>query len=89
MPEKPDRDVTRSHSKKEFVAKLRRLADALEAGKPFTIQVHGERITVPASARVSIEHERQEGLDELEFQLTWSRAGAAAEKEGEEEGDEE
>ena len=78
MPAKSDRDVTRSHSKKEFVAKLRRLADAIEAGKPFTIQVHGERITVPAGARVSIEHERAEGTDELEFQLTWERRGAGA-----------
>ena len=88
---KEDRDVTRGHSKKEFVAKLRRLADALEAGKPFTIQVHGERITVPASARVSVEHERAEGLDELEFQLTWSRGGAAAaeDEDEEEEGEDE
>ena len=82
---KPDRDVTRSHSRKEFVAKLRRLADALEAGKPFTIQVHGERITVPAGAAVSIEHERSEGTDELEFQLTWERRGAAQAEDEEEE----
>jgi amphi-Trp domain-containing protein len=86
---KPDRDVTRSHSKKEFVAKLRRLADALEAGKPFTIQVHGERITVPASAAVSIEHEREEGIDELEFQLTWERRGAGQDAEEEEEDEQE
>ena len=50
-----------------------RLADALEQGKPFTIQVAGERFTVPADASISIEHERGEGGEELEFQLKWQR----------------
>lgn len=73
MPEKPDRDIDKSYPKKDFIAKLRRLADALEEGKAFTIQVAGERITVPADARISVEHERSEEGDELEFQLTWQR----------------
>lgn len=73
MPEKPDRDIDKSYPKKDFIAKLRRLADALEEGKAFTIQVAGERITVPTDARISVEHERSEEGDELEFQLTWKR----------------
>ncbi|HVK40226.1 MAG TPA: amphi-Trp domain-containing protein, partial [Candidatus Kapabacteria bacterium] len=40
----PDRDLTKSYSRAQFVAKLRRLADALEAEKPFTIQVAGEKL---------------------------------------------
>jgi hypothetical protein len=35
MGEKPDRDVEKVYSTSEFVAKLRRLADALETGKRF------------------------------------------------------
>lgn len=73
MSEMLDRDVDKEYSKKDFIAKLRRLADALEAGKPFTIQVAGEKLVVPADARISVEHEREEGTDELEFQLRWSR----------------
>lgn len=73
MAETPDRDVDKGYTRKQFAAKLRRLADALEEGKPFTIQVAGERITVPADARVSVEHEREEGEEELEFQLSWTR----------------
>ena len=69
----PDRDVDKAYAKKDFIAKLRRLADALEAGKPFTIQVAGERLRVPANARVSVEHERGDGEEELEFQLRWPR----------------
>jgi amphi-Trp domain-containing protein len=65
------RDIERTYSRAQFVAKLRRLADALEAGAPFTIQVAGERLRVPADVAFNIEHERTGGLDELEFQLRW------------------
>ena len=73
MPRKTKRDVTRAYSRAQFVAKLRRLADALEAEKAFTIQVGGERLHIPASTTFNIEHERAGGLDELEFQVIWSR----------------
>ena len=72
MGEKPDRDVERVYSTKEFVAKLRRLADALEAGRRFEIQVAGERIYVPARAEFNVEHEREGDEEELEFQLKWT-----------------
>ncbi len=71
MSEKPERDVEKVYAVKDFVAKLRRLADALEQEKPFTIQVDNERFTVPANAEMSIEHERGEAGEELEFQLKW------------------
>ncbi len=68
-----DRDVEKEYARQDFVAKLRRLADALEAGQPFEIQVAGERLYVPAHAAISIEHERSENDNELEFQLRWTR----------------
>lgn len=75
MPTRPDRDVEKVYSVQDFTAKLRRLADALDAGQPFEIQVAGERLYVPPGASFSIEHERSEGTDELEFQLRWQRSG--------------
>lgn len=69
---KQPRDVERMYSTTDVVAKLRRLADALESGKPFRIQVAGERIHVPARAEFSLEHERGESEEEVEFQLRWS-----------------
>lgn len=66
------RDVERVYSTSEVVAKLRRLADALETGSPFRIQVAGERIYVPARAEFSVEHERGADEEEVEFQLKWS-----------------
>ncbi len=71
MNEKPERDIEKIYSTKEIVDKLRRLADSLEAGKAFEIQVAGERIYIPASAEFSIEHERSDDGEELEFQLKW------------------
>ena len=65
------RDLTRTYSRSQFVAKLRRLADALEEQGAFTIQVAGERLRIPADARFNIEHERADGEQELEFQLIW------------------
>ena len=73
MPEKKKRDVEKVHSTRAFVARLRRLADALEQGKHFSIQVAGERIYIPADARLSVEHERSEGSEEVEFQIKWER----------------
>lgn len=68
-----DRDLTRSYSRKDFVAKLRRLADAIESSRAFTIQVAGERLRIPADATFNVEHERSGGEEELEFQLIWTR----------------
>jgi amphi-Trp domain-containing protein len=85
MAEENKRDIEKVYSSKDFAAKLRRLAEALEAGSAFEIQVAGERIYVPADAQISIEHERAEGDEELEFQLKWQYE--ASEEETEEEND--
>lgn len=71
-----DRDVERNYSVADFAAKLRRLADALESGQPFRIQIAGERFTVPQNARISVEHERGDSEEEVEFQLKWDLADA-------------
>ena len=66
-----ERDVEKGYPAKQFVAKLRRLADCIEQGKMFRIQVAGERVTVPPDAIINIEHEREEGIEEIEFQIKW------------------
>jgi amphi-Trp domain-containing protein len=73
-----DRDVERIASVPEFVAKLRRLADALESGESFRIQVAGERFRVPKNAELSVEHERSGSTEEVELQLRWSVSDAEA-----------
>ena len=75
MASRRDRDLERTYSRAQFVAKLRRLADAVERGEPFTIQVAGERLRIPADAAFNIEHEREGGESELEFQLRWRSDG--------------
>ncbi len=70
---KNDRDIEKSYPKSEFIAKLRRLADALEKDKRFEIQIAGERIYVPKRAIFNIEHEREDGNEEIEFQIKWER----------------
>jgi amphi-Trp domain-containing protein len=72
MGKERDRDIEKVYSTPEFVAKLRRLADALEADERFEIQVAGERIYVPARAEFNIEHEREGNEEEIEFQLKWT-----------------
>jgi amphi-Trp domain-containing protein len=69
-----DRDVERDCPTERFVETLRRLADALEAGESFRIQVANKRFTVPADAALSIEHEAEGGDEELELQLKWRNA---------------
>lgn len=67
-----DRDIEKTYSTKEFVAKLRRFADCLESGRQFRIQIDGEQINVPVRAAFNIEHEREGSDEEIEFQIKWS-----------------
>jgi len=69
---KPERDIEKSYPVKSFADKLRRLADCLEQGKRFRVQVDGERISIPPDAIINIEHEREGSAEEVEFQLKWS-----------------
>lgn len=71
---KQDRDIEKQYSDAETVEKLRRLADSIESGTAFEIQVAGERIYVPARAIFTIEHEREGDEEELEFQFKWTKA---------------
>ena len=63
--------IEKVYSKAEFVSKLRRLDDALENDRRFRIQIAGERVSIPPDATVNIEHEREAGSEEVEFQLKW------------------
>jgi amphi-Trp domain-containing protein len=73
MAPKRDRDIEKGYPKAAFVEKLRRLADAIESGERFSIQVAGERLHVPSGAVFNIEHERSAGAEELEFQIKWRK----------------
>lgn len=73
MATKTERDIEKGYPKAEFVAKLRRLADAIENGERFEIQIAGERIYVPVRATFTIEHERSDSEEEVEFQIKWER----------------
>jgi amphi-Trp domain-containing protein len=66
-----ERDIEKSYPLPDFIAKLRRLADALETGERFEIQIANERISVPVRAVYNIEHERSDGSEEIEFQIKW------------------
>ena len=76
MARRRDRDLERTYTRAQFVEKLRRLADAIEAGEAFSIQVANERLRVPADAEFTVEHEREGGTDELEFQVRWPTPAA-------------
>jgi len=74
MAKKKKRDIEKDYPKGQFVKKLRRLADCIEHDKRFRIQISGERISVPSSAIINIEHERGKASEEIEFQLKWKIA---------------
>ena len=71
MPKKKPRDVERTYTAKQFVSKLRRLADAIENGERFRIQVGGERVSVSPDSEISVEHERDGAMEEIELQIRW------------------
>jgi amphi-Trp domain-containing protein len=72
-----DIDVERAYAARGTAQKLRRIAKAIEAGRPFRIQVGGKRVRVPADAKIEIEIEREqyEG-GEFEIEISWKRNGS-------------
>ena len=64
-------EVEKAYSNKQTAEKLRRLAESLEQGKAFEIQVGGRRIYVPADAEIDFEYEREEESHELEIEIKW------------------
>ena len=71
MAKKKERDIEKTYTTKQMVAKLRRLADSLENGKQYKIQIAGEKIFIPTKAVFNIEHERGKKTEEVEFQFKW------------------
>lgn len=71
VKKKKSRDIEKKYTIKQTVQKLRRLADSLEAGEPFRIQIANERIYIPAKINFNIEHERDGKNEEVEFQFKW------------------
>ncbi|MEM7689397.1 MAG: amphi-Trp domain-containing protein [Pseudomonadota bacterium] len=65
------RDVTKTYSTDQNIAKLERLVEALREGKAFEIQVDNQRLYIPAGTEFSIEHEQEGPMHELEFQFRW------------------
>lgn len=68
-----EKDLEKSYSNKAVVAKLRRLADALEEGKAFVITIDGHRVSVPPNATVEFEYKRVGNEEDVEIELTWKR----------------
>lgn len=69
-----ERDIEKNVSIEYFVSTLRRLADALEKGEPFRVQVQNKRFVVPKGAELIVEHEVEDGKEELSLELQWSSA---------------
>ncbi len=65
-------DLEKTVTPRQFAKTLRRIADAVERGGSFRIQIHGQRLTIPRAHTLSIEHEVEDGDAELELQVSWT-----------------
>lgn len=65
-------EIEKGYANEKAAAKLRRLAEALEQGKAFQIQVGGTRIYVPPTAKITFEYETSDEENELEVEIKWS-----------------
>ena len=71
---KKQRDIEKTYTIKQTINKLKRLADCMEKGKAFRIQIANQRIYIPAKTTFNIEHEREGKNEEVEFQFKWKNA---------------
>jgi len=65
------KDIEKIYTNKEFIEKIRRLADCIEKNENFRIMVDGESLYVPDHAIFTIEYEKEDGENEIEFQIKW------------------
>jgi amphi-Trp domain-containing protein len=65
-------EVEKSYKRDQTIAKLRRLVEALESHKPFTIQIGGQRVKVPSDAEIVFEFEASDDENELEIEIKWT-----------------
>jgi amphi-Trp domain-containing protein len=71
-------DVERNYTPAQTADKLRRIADAIEAGKSFRLQVAGNRLRVPTDGDVEIEMQTDgDGAGEIEIEIKWNRSAKA------------
>jgi amphi-Trp domain-containing protein len=68
-----DKDVERAYAGRAAARELRRIAKALEDGRPFRILLAGKRVRVPAGAKIDIELHREEKGGEFEIEINWKR----------------
>lgn len=73
MTKKKDIDAEKSYALSQTVAKLRRLADALEQNKTFEIQIDNNRISVPPTAEIEFEYEKTKDGEEIEIEISWKK----------------
>ncbi|HMS43221.1 MAG TPA: amphi-Trp domain-containing protein, partial [Pyrinomonadaceae bacterium] len=71
MKKKEEIDTEKTYSVSQSIAKLRRLADALEQGKSFEIQIDNNKISVPPDARIEFEYEKTKDSEEIEIEISW------------------
>lgn len=72
-----DRDVEKAVPRARFVEMLRRLADSIESGEPYRVQVAQSRFTVPLrDAELGVEHEIEGDHEELALEVRWTRSPA-------------
>ena len=68
-------DVERSYTPAQTADKLRRIADAIEEGKSFRLQVAGNRLRVPTDGAIEIEMQTDADASagEIEIEIKWNR----------------
>jgi amphi-Trp domain-containing protein len=66
-----EKEVEKVVHTKYFVSVLRRMADALEKGESFRIQIQNRRVVVPPDAELEVEHEVEGEQQELSLELHW------------------
>jgi amphi-Trp domain-containing protein len=67
-------DVEKTYAPAQVADKLRRIADAIESGESFRLQVGGNRLRVPTDGRVEIEMQTDgDGAGEIEIEVKWNR----------------
>lgn len=74
-------EIERKVSKRTFINLLDRIKEGLETGAPARIMVKGNRVSIPANSKLSVEFEVDEDEAELELQFSWKvREGKAKQK---------
>lgn len=67
------KEIEKKYTNKQTIKILERLVQSLRGGKPFKIQIKGEKVYVSKESEIEIEYENNKKEEKIEVEIKWKK----------------